>query len=197
MQATVDAALEALADRLAIATGAAEPHPGRRLELGPLRDFVAVQVAEAEGFAVLRDREERERIERRLGELQARREVEAALGDVHEHLAVLAEIGRWEEDRAQLSTRKISQRIGELSRLAITGRLKDGLSMVYSFFHSGEDGRSLGSYMILDHVRAARELKLPYVYLGYWVRGSEKMDYKTRFQPLEALTQNGWEALEV
>jgi arginine-tRNA-protein transferase len=45
-------------------------------------------------------------------------------------------------------------------------------------------------------VRAAAELKLPYVYLGYWVRGSEKMDYKTRFSPLEALTQNGWEPLE-
>jgi arginine-tRNA-protein transferase len=80
---------------------------------------------------------------------------------------------------------------------ALTDRLKDGLSMVYSFFHSGEEARSLGSYMILDHVRAAAALKLPYVYLGYWVRGSEKMDYKTRFQPLEALTQNGWEPLEV
>ena len=59
-----------------------------------------------------------------------------------------------------------------------------------------EDGRSLGTYMILDHVLAARAHGLPYVYLGYWVRGSEKMDYKIRFTPLEALTQNGWEALE-
>jgi energy-coupling factor transporter ATP-binding protein EcfA2 len=128
MQATGDAALEALADRLAIATGAAEPHPGRILELGPLRDFVAVQVAEAEGFAVLRDQEERDRIERRLGELRRRREVEEAFGEVREHLAALADIAAWEEARAQLSTRKISQRIGELSRLAITGRLKDALA---------------------------------------------------------------------
>ena len=86
---------------------------------------------------------------------------------------------------------------GALVACALTDRLKDGLSMVYSFFHSGEEARSLGSYMILDHVRAAAVLKLPYVYLGYWVRGSEKMDYKTRFSPLEALTQNGWEPLEV
>jgi energy-coupling factor transporter ATP-binding protein EcfA2 len=128
MQATVDAALEALADRLAIATGAAEPHPGRTLALGPLRDFVAVQVAEAEGFAVLRDQEERDRIERRLGELRRRREVEEAFGEVREHLAALADIAAWEEARAQLSTRKISQRIGELSQLAITGRLKDALA---------------------------------------------------------------------
>jgi ABC-type dipeptide/oligopeptide/nickel transport system ATPase subunit len=128
LQATVDAALEALADRLAIATGQAEPHPGRALDLAPLRDFVAVQVAEAEGFAVLRNREERERIEGRLRELHTRREIEDALGDVREHLAALAEISAWEDARAQLSTRRISQRIGELSRLAITGRLQEALA---------------------------------------------------------------------
>jgi len=84
---------------------------------------------------------------------------------------------------------------GTLAACALTDRLKDGLSMVYSFFHPGEDGRSLGTYMILDHVMTARALGLPYVYLGYWVRGSDKMDYKIRFSPLEALTQNGWERL--
>ena len=85
---------------------------------------------------------------------------------------------------------------GALAACALTDRLKDGLSMVYSFFHPGEDARSLGTYMILDHVRTARLAGLPYVYLGYWVRGSDKMDYKIRFSPLEALTQNGWETLE-
>lgn len=84
---------------------------------------------------------------------------------------------------------------GTLVACALTDRLKDGLSMVYSFFHPGEETRSLGTYMILDHVRAAREQNLPYVYLGYWVRGSEKMDYKIRFSPLEALSTNGWEPL--
>ena len=84
---------------------------------------------------------------------------------------------------------------GTLVACALTDRLKDGFSMVYSFFHPGEEARSLGTYMILDHVRAARARDLPYVYLGYWVRGSEKMDYKIRFSPLEALGANGWEAL--
>jgi energy-coupling factor transporter ATP-binding protein EcfA2 len=128
LRETADAALEALADRLAIATGRVEPHPGRRLELGPLRDYVAVQLAEAEGFAVLRDREERERIEARLGELRSRREVEDALDDLIEHLRALEEIEAWEEARQQLSTRRISQRIGELSKLAITGRLQEALA---------------------------------------------------------------------
>jgi leucyl-tRNA---protein transferase len=86
---------------------------------------------------------------------------------------------------------------GALVACALTDRLKDGLSMVYSFFHPGQKARSLGTYMILDHVRAAREAGLPYVYLGYWVRGSEKMDYKIRFSPLEALGANGWEDLVV
>ena len=84
---------------------------------------------------------------------------------------------------------------GTLVACALTDRLKDGLSMVYSFFHPGEEARSLGTYMILDHVRAAQVKDLPYVYLGYWVRGSEKMDYKIRFSPLEALGPNGWETL--
>jgi arginine-tRNA-protein transferase len=84
---------------------------------------------------------------------------------------------------------------GTLVATALTDRLKDGLSMVYSFFHPGEDTRSLGTYMILDHVQAAHHQKLAFVYLGYWVRGSRKMDYKTRFRPMEALTQNGWESL--
>ena len=84
---------------------------------------------------------------------------------------------------------------GTLVACALTDRLKDGLSMVYSFFHPGEEVRSLGTYMILDHVRAAQAQNLPYVYLGYWVRGSDKMDYKIRFSPLEALGQNGWEEL--
>jgi arginine-tRNA-protein transferase len=84
---------------------------------------------------------------------------------------------------------------GTLVACALTDRLRDGLSMVYSFFHPGEDARSLGTHMILDHVRTAREAGYPYVYLGYWVRGSDKMDYKIRFSPLEALTTNGWEPL--
>jgi arginine-tRNA-protein transferase len=50
--------------------------------------------------------------------------------------------------------------------------------------------------MILDHIQRAGELGLPYVYLGYWVQGSDKMDYKIRFSPLEALTTNGWERVD-
>ncbi len=84
---------------------------------------------------------------------------------------------------------------GRLVACALTDDLRDGLSMVYSFFHPGEEQRSLGTYMILDHVRAALDRNLEHVYLGYWVRGSKKMDYKSRFRPIEALTREGWEPL--
>jgi arginyl-tRNA--protein-N-Asp/Glu arginylyltransferase len=82
--------------------------------------------------------------------------------------------------------------LGPLMACALTDVLRDGLSMVYSFFHPGEDARSLGTYMILDHIEAARTRGLSYVYLGYWVRGSAKMSYKARFRPLEALSADGW-----
>lgn len=59
--------------------------------------------------------------------------------------------------------------------------MSDGLSMVYSFFDPALSERSLGTYMILDHIRRAKERGLPHVYLGYWVKGSRKMGYKTKF----------------
>jgi len=83
-------------------------------------------------------------------------------------------------------------RPGTLIACALTDVLRDGVSMVYSFFHPGEDARSLGTYMILDHIRDAKSRGLPHVYLGYWVEGSEKMSYKTRFRPMEALGREGW-----
>ena len=78
---------------------------------------------------------------------------------------------------------------------SVTDIIDDGLSMVYSFFDPAESARSLGSYMILDHVAKAREMGLPYVYLGYCIEDCRKMAYKARYQPLEALTMDGWAPL--
>ena len=85
---------------------------------------------------------------------------------------------------------------GELLAVALTDVLSDGLSMVYSFFESEEASRSLGTFMILDHIARAREMGLAYVYLGYWVEGSRKMGYKGRFLPQERLTPHGWTRVE-
>ena len=68
--------------------------------------------------------------------------------------------------------------------------------MVYSFFEADEATRSLGTFMILDHIARARRMGLPYVYLGYWVQGSRKMDYKGRFLPQERLSADGWTRVE-
>jgi leucyl-tRNA---protein transferase len=81
---------------------------------------------------------------------------------------------------------------GDLIAVALTDVLGDGLSMVYSFFEPDEAARSLGTFMVLDHIARARQMGLAYVYLGYWVRGSRKMDYKSRFLPQERLTPDGW-----
>jgi arginyl-tRNA--protein-N-Asp/Glu arginylyltransferase len=85
---------------------------------------------------------------------------------------------------------------GDLLAVALTDVLGDGLSMVYSFFDSDVAARSLGTFMILDHIARARRMGLPYVYLGYWVQGSRKMDYKGRFLPQQRLTPDGWKLVE-
>jgi arginine-tRNA-protein transferase len=85
---------------------------------------------------------------------------------------------------------------GDLLAVALTDVLGDGLSMVYSFFEPDEAARSLGTLMVLDHIARARRMGLAYVYLGYWVRGSRKMDYKSRFLPQERLTPDGWARVE-
>jgi arginine-tRNA-protein transferase len=85
---------------------------------------------------------------------------------------------------------------GELLGVALTDMMSDGLSMVYSFFNPEFEKQSLGTYMILDHINRTKALGLPHVYLGYWVKGSVKMGYKTRFQPQEHLTARGWELFD-
>jgi leucyl-tRNA---protein transferase len=89
-----------------------------------------------------------------------------------------------------------SRDAGRLLAVALTDILSDGLSMVYSFFSSDQAARSLGTFMILDHIARARRMGLPYVYLGYWVEGSRKMDYKGRFLPQERLAPDGWKRVE-
>lgn len=90
----------------------------------------------------------------------------------------------------------VAGRLGALVAVALTDLLDDGLSMVYSFFDPDEERRSLGTFMILDHIARAKSLGLAYVYLGYWIKGSRKMAYKARFMPQERLGMEGWVRVE-
>jgi len=85
---------------------------------------------------------------------------------------------------------------GALLAACLTDRLGDGLSLVYSFYAPHESRRSLGAFMILDHIEKARRLGLPHVYLGYWVEGSKKMAYKAAYLPQERLGLSGWARVE-
>ena len=89
---------------------------------------------------------------------------------------------------------------GEAGRLVgacITDQQIDGLSMIYSFFLADDEARpGLGNFIIMDHILRARSAELPYVYLGYWVKGSERMAYKTRYRPIEVLGPTGWSVLD-
>ncbi|MBO9582296.1 MAG: arginyltransferase [Sphingobium sp.] len=91
----------------------------------------------------------------------------------------------------------VGSRPGKLVGACLTDRQGDGLSMIYSFFDpDSSDRMGLGSYIIVDHVLRAQRAGLPYVYLGYWVEGSDRMGYKIRYRPIEKLGRNGWERFE-
>jgi len=81
---------------------------------------------------------------------------------------------------------------GDLIAVVLYDQISTGLSMVYSFFDPGFEKRSIGTFLILDHIERCRKLGLPHCHLGYWVEGSQKMEYKSRFKPQERLTLGGW-----
>ncbi len=83
---------------------------------------------------------------------------------------------------------------GKLIGVSLTDGMSDSLSMVYSFFDVSDNfkKRSLGTYIILDHVARTSLMDLSYLYLGYWIEDSPKMSYKRNFKPLEILEPEGW-----
>jgi arginine-tRNA-protein transferase len=97
-------------------------------------------------------------------------------------------------EMAPATTRLVEFRdpAGTLTAVSLTDRLRSGLSGVYKFYEPTVPQRSLGSFIILWHVERARDLGLPYVYLGYWIGESRKMAYKARFAPLERLSGPAW-----
>lgn len=85
----------------------------------------------------------------------------------------------------------------ELLGVVLVDVLEDGLSLVYSFYDPDLYHRSMGTYIILDQIKRTIKAGLPYLYLGYWVKGSPKMDYKKRFKPQECfINSRGWQILE-
>lgn len=85
----------------------------------------------------------------------------------------------------------------QLVAVAVVDRVPSGLSAVYTFFDPELTNRGLGTFAILSQIERAKAERLPHVYLGYWVQGSAKMDYKRRFRPLEVLRGGQWQALEI
>lgn len=84
-----------------------------------------------------------------------------------------------------------------LVAVALTDVMPDGLSMVYSFYDPELAHRSLGTFLILDHIAQVRTAQLGYVYLGYWVEQSPKMAYKAQFRPLQVQRGPlGWVGLD-
>lgn len=85
---------------------------------------------------------------------------------------------------------------GEVIMVALVDRLQDGLSAVYTFFEPELNDRGLGVLGVLHQIRLAREIGLPYLYLGYWIQDCRKMAYKQDYQPLEAFVDGRWRPLD-
>ena len=84
---------------------------------------------------------------------------------------------------------------GQLRMVSIIDVLNDGLSSVYTFYDPDCAKTSFGTYNVLWQIEQAKQLNIPYVYLGYWIEHSEKMAYKTNFKPIEALRRGEWEVI--
>ncbi len=97
-----------------------------------------------------------------------------------------------EETPVESFLTEFRDRDGVLAGACLSDRMENGLSAVYSFFDPAMSGKSLGTFMILWLIERAKTLSLPYVYLGFWIEESQKMSYKSRFQPMEAFTPDGW-----
>ncbi|MCJ2178480.1 arginyltransferase [Novosphingobium album (ex Hu et al. 2023)] len=116
---------------------------------------------------------------------------ETDFADMVEHTPVTSYIVEYREPSADGVTP------GRLIGACLTDKQCDGLSMIYSFYDPHHEGRAgLGNYIILDHIRRAQDMGLAYVYLGYWVEGSPRMQYKVRYRPMEKLGRAGWERLD-
>jgi arginyl-tRNA--protein-N-Asp/Glu arginylyltransferase len=85
------------------------------------------------------------------------------------------------------------RRDGTLLAVAVTDVTRFGLSSVYTFYDPTLPQRGLGTFAILSQIEATRRLGLPHLYLGYWIAGHAKMDYKARFAPLELMRGARWE----
>ncbi len=99
--------------------------------------------------------------------------------------------------QSQVDSALIEYRLdGEVVMVALVDRLLDGLSAVYTFFEPDLEKRGLGVFAVLEEIRLARELGLPYLYLGYWIADCRKMAYKRAYHPLEMLLAGHWQAVE-
>jgi arginine-tRNA-protein transferase len=100
-------------------------------------------------------------------------------------------LGTWSE------TNLVEFRLDKkLISVAVFDVLPQGFSAVYTFFDTEYKKRGLGTLAILQLIQRTKELKLPYLYLGYWIEECQKMSYKANFSPVEGYINKQWQLLK-
>ena len=99
--------------------------------------------------------------------------------------------------QSHVDTLLVEFREGDILRMvSIMDVLDDGLSAVYTFYDPGIPRASFGTYNVLWQIELCRKLELPFLYLGYWIKASQKMAYKAKFQPLQGLQGDTWQLID-
>jgi arginine-tRNA-protein transferase len=81
---------------------------------------------------------------------------------------------------------------GKLIGAAVTDILDDGFAAIYTYFDPDHEQRSLGVFSILAQIKLCKEMGLPFVYLGYWIKACKKMSYKIEYRPAQVRIDERW-----
>ncbi len=82
-------------------------------------------------------------------------------------------------------------RDGKLVGVDLIDLVRDGISSIYFFYDPDYAHLGLGNYSIYKQIDLAKERGLEWIYLGYYVKECDSLNYKARYTPHQILYEEG------